>query len=104
MNRRLNNGLEINGYESKNGRVLASVCKEQIFIIPTFGIMACSFGYRYKYRIAFAFGIWLLSIGIYDYCGVRMTYRIRRAAWKWTHRKERDCRQKRRRIEREVKQ
>lgn len=57
----LQNGLTQRGYESKRRRVLATVCTQQIYLIPTVGVMYGS--YEYKIRIGFAFLIFLVSFG-----------------------------------------
>ncbi len=57
----LQNGLPQYGYESKRRRVLVSVCTQQIYLIPTVGIIYGK--YEYKIRIGFAFLIFLVSFG-----------------------------------------
>lgn len=59
----LQNGLPSRDYESKRRRVLASVCTQQIYLIPTVGIMYGD--YTYKIRIGFAFLIFLVSFGFW---------------------------------------
>jgi hypothetical protein len=61
VKRRLQNGLEECGYESKSERFLYATVKEQVFIIPSVAFLIGS--YPYKYRVGFAFGIWLFSVG-----------------------------------------
>lgn len=60
----LGNGLPHTGYQSKNRRVLATICRQQIYLIPTVGIIHDSLR-EYKIRIGFAFLIFLVSFGFW---------------------------------------
>lgn len=98
---RLMNDLEARQVSSESERVCFGFCKEQIMIIPSIGILFG--GYPYKFRVGFAFGPWLFSVGFYNrrwFAERKRRFLVARAMFR--HRKEHDCRQKRRRIAREV--
>ena len=47
-------------------RIETQNCYTQIILLPTFGFLRRDYGvYDYKYRIAFAWLFWRLSIGLW---------------------------------------
>ena len=47
-------------------RIETQKCYTQIILLPTFGFLRRDYGvYDYKYRIAFAWLFWRLSIGLW---------------------------------------
>jgi hypothetical protein len=48
-------------------RIECMTMRNQIMIIPTFGIIKPKTVIKYKYRIAFAWMIWRASIGVLKY-------------------------------------
>ena len=57
------NGLVAESRETDNGRLMLSVCRDQIYLIPAIGVFRAA--YPYRFRVGFAFGIWYASIGFF---------------------------------------
>lgn len=57
----LDNGIKTHGKTTESERFMYAKADNQYYILPTIGILVG--GYPFKYRLAFAFGPWLFSIG-----------------------------------------